>query len=158
MAKLGRPSEYTPERAQAICELLAQGKSLRTVCKEEGMPEVKTVFKWMSDYPDFLQQYARAKQESADAMAEEILDISDETIGVIKSGAEKKSSAYAQAQRLRVDTRKWLMAKMKPKKYADTIDVTSAGEKLPTPIMSVIPTHVPRNDSDPQGKESPEEN
>lgn len=128
---MGRPSTYTKELGDVVCELLAQGISLRTVCLMEGMPTIATAFAWMRTKDNFLNQYARAKQESADAMAEDILDIADETNQVIKSGAEKKSSAYAQAQRLRVDTRKWLMAKMKPKKYGDTIDVKSGGEPLP---------------------------
>ena len=128
--KVGRPSDYTPEKGHEICFLLSTGMSLRTVCLREGMPDGVTVFKWMRDYPEFLKHYALAKQESSDAMAEDIQDIADETISVIKSGAEKKSSALAQAQRLRVDTRKWLMSKMKPKRYGDTIDVKSDGKAI----------------------------
>lgn len=129
--KVGRPSIYSKELADRICNELAQGISLRTVCKADDMPNMSTIFAWIREKDGFSNQYARAKQESADAMAEDILDIADATNQVIKSGAEKKSSAYAQAQRLRVDTRKWLMAKMKPKKYGDTIDVKSGGEPLP---------------------------
>lgn len=134
MKKVGRPSKYTQELADLICNQLSEGISLRTVCLGEGMPDKTTVFSWMRLHKEFLAQYARAKEESADALAEEIIDISDETNQVIRSGAEKKSGAYAQAQRLRVDTRKWIMSKMKPKKYGDKIDVTSDGKVLPTPI------------------------
>lgn len=131
----GRPSTYTKELADRICQQLSEGKSLRTVCLEDDMPNASTIFAWMREKEGFSKQYARAKQESADAMAEEILDIADDTVNVIKSGAEKKSSAYAQAQRLRVDTRKWLMSKHKPKKYADHVDLSTNGKDMPAPII-----------------------
>ena len=131
----GRPSDYTQELADEICERLSEGQSLRTVCSDDKMPSRKTVFSWMRKHPDFLNQYARAKQEAADALAEEILDISDDAEAAIKGTAEKKSSAMAQAYRLRVDTRKFIMAKMKPKKYGEKIDLTTNGKDLPAPIM-----------------------
>lgn len=131
----GRPSDYTQELADEICERLSEGQSLRTVCSDDKMPSRKTVFSWMRKHPDFLNQYTRAKQEAADALAEEIVDISDDAEAAIKRSAEKKSGAVAQAYRLRVDTRKFIMAKMKPKKYGEKIDLTTNGKDLPTPIM-----------------------
>lgn len=131
---MARPSDYTQELADRICHLLSEGVSLRTVCLGEDMPSRQTVFTWMRTHKEFLDQYARAKEESADAMAEDILDLSDGAIDVIKHGAEKKSGALAQAVRLQVDTRKWFMSKMKPKKYADKLDLTTNGKDIPTPI------------------------
>ena len=133
--KVGRPTTYTQELADEICERLSEGQSLRTVCSDDKMPSRKTVFSWMRKHQEFLNQYTRAKQEAADALAEEILDISDDAEAAIKGTAEKKSSAMAQAYRLRVDTRKFIMAKMKPKKYGEKIDLTTNGKDLPTPIM-----------------------
>src|SRR5260221_2586340 len=133
--KGGRPSMYTQELANKICAQLAEGISLRTVCLGEDMPTKTTVFNWLGTNKSFVDQYARAKEESADAMAEEILDLSDGAIDVIKNGAEKKSGALAQSVRLQVDTRKWIMSKMKPKKYGDKIDMTTNGKDLPTPIL-----------------------
>lgn len=137
----GRPSKYSKELADRICEKLSEGISLRTVCLDEEMPSAATVFTWLRTKQEFLEQYTRAKEASSDAMAEEILDLSDGAIAVIKSGAEKKSSALAQAVRLQVDTRKWIMSKMKPKKYGDKLDLTSAGEALPQPIYGGISKH-----------------
>lgn len=133
--KGGRPTKYTQHLADAICHELAAGKSLRTVCTNPKMPAMSSVFLWLRTYKEFSEQYARAKQESADAMAEEILDLSDDAIALIKGSAEKKSGALAQAVRLQVDTRKWIMSKMKPKKYGDKLDVTSDGKPLPIPIL-----------------------
>ncbi len=129
--KVGRPSEYRQEIADKICEELALGKSLRTVCSSEETPSIATVFKWMRDYPEFLNQYARAKEESTDALAEEIQDISDDALNDALAGGENKAvNAIVNAHRMRIDTRKWLMSKMKPKKYGDKMDVTTDGKPL----------------------------
>jgi len=142
MADFGRPSEYKDETADAICELLSRGWSLRRVIeqgvnekeyKNISFPSIATVFKWMRDYPDFLKQYARAKQESADGMAEELLDIADDGRNdsyIDDNGIERTNHDVIARSRLRVDTRKFLMAKMKPKVYGDKLDLTSDGDKL----------------------------
>lgn len=138
--KGGRPSIFTQELADNICEQLAMGISMRTVCLADDMPAIATVFKWFRTKPEFLSQYARAKEESADALFEETVDIADDSLKEAHAADPKASGAVVQAMRLRVDTRKWMMSKMKPKKYGDTIDVTSGGEKLPTPIYNGIST------------------
>lgn len=156
-AKVGRPSKYTPELATQICSELAQGKSLRTVCLAEGMPALSSVFLWLRENKDFSEQYARAKEESADALFEETMDIADESIEVVRNAPEKKSGAMAQVQRLRVDTRKWMMSKMKPKKYGDILDLRSLGEKLPAPIYGGLST-TKGHDSDKEAVQPEEEN
>lgn len=135
---MARPSDYTQELADRICEELSEGVSLRTVCLADDMPSARTVFRWLRTNEQFCQQYARAKEESADAMAEELLDISDESVKDAYGADPKASSAVVQAQKLRVDTRKWLMSKMKPKKYQDKLDVTSDGKAIPQPIYGGI--------------------
>lgn len=112
------------------------------------MPSVTTIFNWFRTRPEFLEQYTRAKEESSDAMADEVLDIADDgtndwmEINMKGQGSYWKVDQEAvQRSKLRVDTRKWLMSKMKPKKYGDKLDLTSGGEKLPTPLLAnVIPT------------------
>lgn len=165
--KNGRPSIYTQELADTICHELAMGQSLRTVCAASGMPSVASIFNWFRTQPGFVEQYARAKQESADAMAEDILDISDDGANdwMEKQYGHDAESTWVvngealQRSKLRVDTRKWLMAKMKPKRYADKLDLTSDGEKLPTPIMSVIASKqdVLGNHGNAEGQEPNEE-
>lgn len=128
---VGRPSLYSQELADKICAELAEGVSLRGVCMKDDMPSLPTIFSWMRTNEEFLKQYARAKQESADAMAEEIIDITDDALEDAKNGSEHKGiNAVVQAHRLKVDTRKWLMSKMKPKKYGEKVDVTSGGETI----------------------------
>lgn len=126
----GRPSLYTDEVAIEICARLAEGQSLKKICKSEEMPSLRTVMYWLRDNDDFNERYLIAKQESADAIADEMIDIADETNELIHHGAEKKSNAIAQAQRLKVDTRKWIISKIKPKKYGEKVDVTSDGKAI----------------------------
>lgn len=117
----GRPTLFTQELADRICMELAQGKSLRTVVKNDWCVEGVTVWRWLREIESFNKQYVRAKQEAADAMAEDILDISDEELAL---GDDRHiNNALVSRNRLRVDTRKWLMAKMKPKKYSERFEL-----------------------------------
>ena len=119
--KQGRPTDYTEELADFICSELADGKSMRTVCAKDGMPHKSTVFRWIRTIEDFRDQYVRAKEESADALTDEMLDISDDSVNdyVTVDGQEKPNQENIQRSRLRIDTRKWLASKLKPKKYGD---------------------------------------
>ncbi len=136
----GRPEIYTQELADKICERIAEGYSMRTVCKPDEMPAMSTVFKWFRTKPEFVDQYAKATQERTEAMSEDILDIADDgsnDLMTIQKGKESytiENKEVTNRSRLRVDTRKWLMSKMKPKKYGDKIDVTTDGKALPAPI------------------------
>lgn len=129
---VGRPSEYTAEKADRICEQLADGMSLRSVCLAEDMPSTVTVFKWLRTYPEFLSQYARAKEESADALADEMLDIADDASNDWMERNKPGETGWVengeamQRSRLRVDTRKWIASKLKPKKYGEKLEL--AGE------------------------------
>lgn len=142
--KLGRPTKFTQELADAVCEQIAQGKSMRTVCAPDEMPAIATLFRWLREYESFREQYARATEERTEAMAEDILDIADDgsnDLMTIQKGDmtyEIENKEVTNRSRLRVDTRKWLMAKMKPKKYGDKLDLTSDGKALPTPIYGGV--------------------
>jgi len=131
--KSGRPKLYSAELANKVCEAIATSqKSLRTICESEDMPSVGTILKWLrEDTNGFLAQYARAKEEQADLLVEDMLDIADDgtndymTIvkGDIKYNVEDKE--VTNRSKLRVETRKWIASKLKPKKYGDKLDVTN---------------------------------
>ncbi|HBL4693585.1 ubiquitin carboxyl-hydrolase [Citrobacter sedlakii] len=110
--KTGRPSDYLPEVAADICSLLADGESLRKVCERPGMPSKTSVFRWLAEHQEFRDQYAKATETRADAIFEEIFEIADD--------ATEESAAVAKA-RLRIDTRKWALARMNPKKYGEKV-------------------------------------
>ncbi len=141
MAELGRPSSFTQEIADKICFLIATGnKGLHRLCKEnEDLPSYKTIFSWLSnpEYKDFLHQYEMSKGEQADFLADEIIEIADDgsndsTTVNLGDGVETEivNKENIQRSRLRVDARKWIAAKLKPKKYGEKLDLTSGGEKI----------------------------
>lgn len=127
--------------AAAICEHIADGKSLRVIAAMDDMPAMSTIMVWLDGrQPEFTEQYARAREAQADKLAEEMLAISDEectTVRADKHGSrdddgtgstEVVFDATAVARnRLRVDTRKWLASKMAPKKYGDKIQAEHTG-------------------------------
>lgn len=123
---MGRPSKYSQEIATAICERLASGESLRAICRDEEMPPESTVRGWViDDVSGFYAQYARAREMGLDAMADEALEISDEPVGSLDNGATDSGSVNK--QRLQVDTRKWLLSKLAPKKYGDKTSMELTG-------------------------------
>ena len=115
---VGRPSKYSTEMAENICDLVARGLSLRTICVKSDMPSMSTVCKWLKENPEFSEQYARAREEQADIFADEIIEIAD--------AVEPDSAAVAKAK-LQIDARKWRAAKMSPKKYGDKVEQQITG-------------------------------
>lgn len=117
--KTGRPTDYTKDMADKICEKISGGLSLRAICAEPGMPARGTVYRWLIENADFQDQYARARDKQADYFAEEIIEIAD--------SAEAESAAVSKAK-LQIDARKWAASKIAPKKYGDKqeIDVKSS--------------------------------
>ncbi len=114
--KLGRPSSFTPELADTICERLIEGESLKSICRDPKMPSASMVFRWLRQHETFRDQYAIAKDDQADALADEILEIADD-------GQEDVNRS-----RLRVDARKWVAARLKPKKYGDRQTIAGDAE------------------------------
>ena len=132
---MSRPSEYTPEIADLICERLSNGESLRTICAGEDMPSKSTVFRWLAANADFGTKYAYAREEQADLYAESIVDISDEMeVQATYQGEEVRldiSSSAVARNRLRVDARKWYASKLAPKKYGDKLALGGAEDMPP---------------------------
>jgi len=126
---MGRPSSFTQEVADEICERLALGESLIKICECDHSPSFVTVFKWLRDFPAFLNDYARARETQAERMAEQILTIADSA-----------TSEDYNAARLQVDSRKWLLSKIIPKKYGDATLLKHAdpeGNKLDITVTRV---------------------
>jgi len=131
----GRPSDYSAETATDICTRLGLGESLREICRDEDMPDKSTVMRWLASKPEFRDQYASAREAQADYFAEEILEIADdgsndwmERKRPDGSVEEVENREVLNRSRLRVDTRKWLMARMAPKKYGDKITQEHTGQ------------------------------
>lgn len=146
MADRGRPVTYTRDVADTICDLLAGGMTLREICRGDGMPPESTVRMWATDDRDgFAARYARARELGYQAMADELLEIADDGTNdwmTRNAGdgttAEVENHEALARSRLRVDTRKWMLAKALPKVYGDKLDLSSTdGTMTPAPALDV---------------------
>jgi hypothetical protein len=125
--KTGRPTDYTPELADKLLEKIASGDSLRSICETDEFPSKVTVLKWLAKDADFRAKYSAAKELGAEAIAEEIFDISDDGRndwmeklnfnGGVKGWEQNGESVNR--SKLRVDSRKWYLSKIMPKKYGE---------------------------------------
>jgi hypothetical protein len=108
------------------------------VCQADDMPGFSTVMEWLNKSPQFADQYARAKRQGVEAMAEDILDIADDSRNdwMDKNGFMVVDNEAVQRSKLRVDTRKWIMSKLLPKKYGETLDMTSGGEPISVKVLN----------------------
>lgn len=150
-SRSGRPSTYSKALAATICERLSDGESLRAICRNPDMPSRDSVFRWLRVHPEFSDQYARARELQADALADEILAIADDgsrDYVIDEDGIKRVDHEHIQRSRLRVDARKWYAAKLAPKKYGDKIE-HSADDALSLLLNNLAPTVGPPSERDP---------
>jgi hypothetical protein len=129
----GRPTGYTEAKADSICEHIAHGKSLVSWCREHE-EAYRTVMEWLAANEPFQHKYARAREAQADFLAEEILEIADDTsfdTSEGPGGALVANNEWISRSRLRVDARKWYAGKLAPKKYGDKLAVGGADDLPP---------------------------
>lgn len=128
----GRPTKYTKELGDAICLRLAEGESLRSVCADSDMPSVRTVMRWLTDgrHEEFCQQHARAREARAELEFDNMIEIADNGSADVREDGEGNKyvdHGVVQRDRLRVDTRKWILARTAPKRYGDKQQVEHQG-------------------------------
>lgn len=144
---MGRPTGFTQEIAAAICSRIADGESLRSICRDESMPSKSTVFDWLAadEHANFRTKYALAREAQADALFDDMIDIADDgrndwmekrnadgdNIGWQENGEALRRSD------LRIKTRQWMASKLQPKKYGDKLDLNVDGKLALVPQISI---------------------
>lgn len=136
----GRPSKYSDEVVNKICHLISTSTiSLKRLLEEDkSLPKHATVYNWLNDgkHKDFLDKYTRAREAQADLIVDEMIEIADNATNdymMVQRGdevVEVENREFTNRSRLRIETRKWVSSKLKPKKYGDKLDVTTGGEKI----------------------------
>jgi hypothetical protein len=126
----------TEEIADAICTRLAEGQSLRSICCDDDMPAASTVYGWLlrEENAWFVEQYTRAREMQADYLVDEILDIADDGSNDWMERRDeeggnvgwKENGEALRRSQLRVDSRKWMAGKLRPKKYGDATTLKHA--------------------------------
>jgi len=102
----GRPTSYNADIADRICMWIAEGKSLRSFCRQDETPGLSTVCLWIVTHPQFMEQYAHARQAGGYAHADDIIDIAD----MVRDGLLDPNAA-----RVILDAKKWSAERMAPK-------------------------------------------
>lgn len=124
--KTGRPSKYSKEIAELLCDRIATSdKGLFAICKEDIFPHPATVYRWLIEHKEFCDMYARAREAQADFMVEQVITIADDAQGDLIMGAEGAypNGVNVQRSRLKSDVRKWAASKLSPKKYGDKSEI-----------------------------------
>lgn len=119
---MARPRKLTAKLGTDICVRIAQGHTLRKICSFEGMPAVSSVMRWVIEDPEFAEKYNAARQVQAHILADEIIEISDteeHDVTETGDGVTRVNHDVINRDRLRVDSRKWYVAKVLPKIYGD---------------------------------------
>ena len=119
-------TEWNDAIDAVLAAIATTPKSLNTICSEiESAPTAKTFWKWMEDDPQLSERYARAKSAQLEVLADQLVDLSDkdricEKV-TIKADGSREVVILDQVDRtkLQIDTRKWLLAKLNPKKYGE---------------------------------------
>lgn len=137
---MGRPSTYSPEVVEAICERLSAGEPLAAICRDEGMPAARTVYDWMEARPEVSTAFARAREEGEDAI----------TIRARQTARGKgtdqggDSTGDVQRDKLIIDLDLKLLAKWNPKKWGDKttaeLTIKRATEELGDDELAAIAT------------------
>lgn len=141
--KGGRPTTYREATATIICARLADGETLTSICKTPGIPKRQTVLMWRRKNPSFDAEYLQARADGMECMSDEILEIADDgTLDTYVSEGKNGrifmavNNATIQRDKLRIDTRKFLMAKINPR-YASKVEHNVSGSVDHTHTVSV---------------------
>lgn len=130
----GRPSTYTQKVADEILRRMSMGETLYAICDEPAMPTRTAVFKWRQARPEFDTSYARAREDQMHAWADQVISFADNGVEDIlrdgdgnpilkKNGDPQLYREHIDRTRLRIETRKWLMAKILPTVFGDRLNI-----------------------------------
>ena len=132
---MGQHILRTFENSERICEMLASGCSLRQVARVLGLTEA-AIRKWAKDDKEFGEHYSKAMLDRWEKMADELVELADADC----TGPDGRTdNALVQQRRLQVDTRKWVLSKMLPRKYGDKIEITGDADAPLLTRIELIP-------------------
>lgn len=132
----GRPSIYTEEIVDTICERLCLGESLRSILKDDDLPSMPTVMRWLMNKPEFESKYIRARRMQAEVWADEMIDIADDSTNdyMKRKGKEEGievNQENLQRSKMRLEQRRWFAEKLLPKIYGPKLAVGGTDDLPP---------------------------
>jgi len=134
--KRGNVSRYSAALAERICDHIRCGDSLRKAAEKEGIPH-PTIMNWARDNTDFANQYARACEDRLAALEDKLLDLVEK--GHEVAPCAEIGGTMLQAVKLEIDTLKWMLAKLMPKRYGDRAALAVEGGDTPVKLAHTLP-------------------
>ncbi len=136
---------YSQEKVKEMFEYILleieKGRATRNILKDDCTPDITTFYRWLAEDKEKSKRYACACEVRAEKLFDEMLDIADDGTNdtyIAPDGSEMVKQDHIQRSRLRIDTRKWILSKLNPKKYWEKLDMTSGWKTLPTPILPYV--------------------
>lgn len=128
---MGRPRyQWTEEIEDEILERITRVESAKSICRDDWLPSEATLYKRLGDDPEFAKRYARAREIQADVLFDECLAIADSQEGdvITVDGTEQTNHDVIARAKLRIDTRKWMAGKLRPKVYGEKAIIEGPGK------------------------------
>ena len=135
----GRPTIFTEILAAKICQRIADGESIRAICSDPDMPSTTAVFRWIASgkYDGFRQLYEASMQIRLETLGDGLIELADAPIERNAAGAI--DSAAVQMRRLQIETRRWILSKLLPRKYGDRMGLDHQGEGFNLTVVTGVP-------------------
>ena len=111
-----RTPEITAQQKLQVIARMCEGESLRSICRSDGFPTASAVIQWLDVDEEFAKHYARAREAQADALFDDLAEVA-------QAALQAETAVEVAARRLIVDTTKWRISKIVPKKYGDKMEL-----------------------------------
>jgi hypothetical protein len=138
IAGKGRPTEYTDEIGETICDRIVDGESLRTICADAGMPDEATVLGWVSSHREFRDQYEIAREFPVQALLDETIEIIDDPSGRLVERVQANGRVVVVRDRkhlprclLRIAVRMWVVDQLPPLKLEERLERIAQQDRNP---------------------------
>jgi hypothetical protein len=122
--KTAKPERDKDAICQAVLQGMRDGLSAFKACQAAGVPQ-STFNRWVDADAKLAEDYAHAREDLIERMANDVLELADSEVP--ETGDGKRDWQAIQQRKLQVDSRKWLLSKLAPKKYGDRLEL--AGDK-----------------------------
>lgn len=133
----GRPSDYTPELGERVCEVIeTEPSSIRiALMRRDDLPGISTVYRWEQQYPDFRERLSRAREIRSHLLADDALAVADEDQfdTITKTGRngeqyDSPDSEWIARSRLRFEARRWHAKNLNARVYGERTAIDHGGQ------------------------------
>ena len=129
----GRPDTFSQAVFDAVIDRLSMGEPLAAICRDEGMPKLRTFYSWRDRSPELAARFASARDEGFDQIAIETLKIADTPVEATierstATGLEITRQDALGHRKLQIETRLKLLAKWDPRRYGDKLAIGGADD------------------------------